>query len=146
VTTPELSDADVSQLDAWASSHLDEWVEYRRWNIYFERWDWFVHALGEHYRGGVDDYCYNLFVRSLLTPLIESAAPELREKLTVWIAERDHCLLEATEEDVHGVLSRSHVPGPEWWWRRIPTAGDLAVRLRKIAESDEDRRGGSDAP
>jgi hypothetical protein len=137
VTAPDLSDPEIRELDAWALDHLDQWADYRRWRVHFKMWDWFVHALDEHYRGGVDDYCYYLFVRSLLEPLIMSADPALSTKLTSWIAERDRRLLDSTNEDVEHVLSRSHHPGPEWWWSRIPKTGYLATYLREVARSKE---------
>ena len=39
-----------------------------RWEVHLRMWDWSVHALGDEYRGGVDDYCYYLFLRSHLRP------------------------------------------------------------------------------
>jgi hypothetical protein len=136
MTLPMLSDGERREIDVWAHAHVVDWADYPRWQVHFRMWDWFVHALGDDkYRGGVDDYCYYLFLRSQLTPLISAAPSELSKRLTAWMNERDHLLREATEEDAHDVLSQYHTGGPGWWWRRIPRSGALAAQLRK-----DDRR------
>jgi hypothetical protein len=103
----------------------------------FNDWVSLVTEVEDGYTDSVDDYGNDLTSRDLLEDLIRGSQPSLRAKLTEALGPWDERFMQATTHDDEEVLSRYFNIRDAWWWRRIPTKGQLAIDLRRRVPSPD---------
>jgi hypothetical protein len=91
------------------------------------RWSRFVTKVEQGYKLTIDDYTNELTTRDFYQVLLDNCAPNIHDKLLVWINSWDERFIHTTEKVEKPLLPALH--GEKgWWWFRIPLNPGKAMK------------------